>query len=155
MCAPVPCSGGSARLSRPPTPVAVADRRNICGSGRNSESRERCPAFVNSRPKMGLQIPRGVHSQIPQEGAVRGAEAVPGRCVPQVGFTEGKPDRGRPPHAGSCAHDDIDPTEIRSFAGGRFHQGQECDPLGTDVWREETQFSWDRASGPEGSSYQP
>jgi hypothetical protein len=38
---------------------------------------------------MGLQIPRGVHSQIPQEGAVWGAETVAGRCVPQVGFAEG------------------------------------------------------------------
>jgi hypothetical protein len=55
---------------------------------------------------MGLQIPCGVHSQAPQEGAVRGTETVYGRCVSQVGFAEGKPDRGRPPHAGSCAHDD-------------------------------------------------
>jgi hypothetical protein len=55
---------------------------------------------------MGLQIPCGVHSQAPQEGAVRGTETVYGRCVSQVGFAEGKPDRGGPPHAGSCAHDD-------------------------------------------------
>jgi hypothetical protein len=75
-----------------------------------------------------------------RKGAVREAETVPGRCVPQVGFAEGKPDRGRPPDAGSWAHDDIDPAEIRSFAGGRFHKGQERDPLGPEVWRDEAQF---------------
>jgi hypothetical protein len=32
------------------------------------------------------------------------------------GFAEGKPDRGGPPHAGSCAHDDIDPADIRGVA---------------------------------------
>src|SRR5258708_12813500 len=44
------------------------------------------------------------------------------------------------PHAGSRPHDDLDPTEIRGFAGGRFYQGQECDPLGADVRGEEAQL---------------
>ena len=36
--------------------------------------------------------------------------------------------------------DDLDPTEICGFAGGRFHQGQERDPLGADVRTEEAQL---------------
>src|SRR4029077_7163344 len=48
-----------------------------------------------------------------------------------------KESRIEEPHAGSCLHDDRDPTEVRGFAGGRLYQGQECDPLSPDVRREE------------------
>jgi hypothetical protein len=37
-------------------------------------------------------------------------------------------------------HNDLDPTEVRGFAGGRLYQGQECDPPGPDVRREEAQL---------------
>jgi hypothetical protein len=43
---------------------------------------------------VGVQIPRGVHSQVPQKGALRRTEAVPRGCVSQVGAAEGKPPEG-------------------------------------------------------------
>src|SRR4029077_8310070 len=89
---------------------------------------------------MGVQIPRGVHSQVPQEGTLWGTEAASRRCVPQAGLAEGEPDRRRSSHVGSCSHDDLDPTEVRGFASGRLYQGQECDPPGPDVRREEAQL---------------
>src|SRR5580704_10989918 len=55
-----------------------------------------------SKPRqVGVRIPCGVHSQVPQEGALRKTEAVPRGGVSQVGAAEGKPDRTRSPHAGS------------------------------------------------------
>src|SRR6516162_3552485 len=89
---------------------------------------------------MGVQIPRGVHSQVPQEGTLWGTEAASRRYVPQAGLAEGEPDRRRSPLGGSCSHDDLDPTEVRCFAGGRLYQGQECDPPGPDLRREEAQL---------------
>jgi Transposase IS200 like len=42
--------------------------------------------------------------------------------------------------AGSRAHVDFDPTEIRSVAGDRIYQGEECDPLGSCIRREEAEL---------------
>ena len=42
--------------------------------------------------------------------------------------------------AGSCAHVDLDPTEVRSVAGDRIYQGKECDPFGSCRRREEAEF---------------
>ena len=54
-----------------------------------------------------------------------------GGGVPQAGCTKGKQDRGGAPSSGPRALDDFHPAEIRGVAGGRVHQGQECDPLGS------------------------
>ena len=40
----------------------------------------------------------------------------------------------------TCTHDDSNPTEIRGVAGGGFHQGKECDPLGPGLWGTEAKF---------------
>jgi hypothetical protein len=79
---------------------------------------------------MGLQIPRGLHSQVPQEDVVCPAATASWGGVPQAGSAEGQPDRRGTSHGGSRAHDDIDSTEIRRVSGGRVHQGKERDPLG-------------------------
>ena len=67
--------------------------------------------------------------------------------IPQVGCAEGKPDRGGASVAGSCAHDDRDPAEIRSVASDRLHQGKERDTLGARVRRKETKFCWSKLLG--------
>jgi len=38
------------------------------------------------------------------------------------------------------SYDDLDSTEIRGLAGGRVYQGQECDPFGPCLRREEAQL---------------
>ena len=58
------------------------------------------------------------------------------RCTnSEAGWSKGEPDRGRAPHAGSCAHAEIDTPEVFGVAGGRVHQGQECDISGQDMSR--------------------
>src|ERR1700693_5636926 len=48
----------------------------------------------------------------------------------------------------SRAHAAFDPTEICGVAGGRLHQGQECDPRGQGLWRAQAQFRRTTLSGP-------
>ena len=64
------------------------------------------------------------------QDAVSRAAPASGRGVPQARAAEGIEGRGRAPDARSRAHAAIDPAEIRSVAGGGFHQGQERDPHG-------------------------
>jgi putative transposase len=40
------------------------------------------------------------------------------------------------------SHDDFDSAEIRGLAGGWIYQGQECNPFGPRLWREEALFRW-------------
>ena len=60
---------------------------------------------------MGVQISRRVHPEVPPQGAIRATAGSSRRIVPQVSNTKGKPDRRRAFDAGSCAHDDFDPTK--------------------------------------------
>src|SRR5258708_3509274 len=50
---------------------------------------------------MGLQIPRGLHSQMPQKNDLWRIAATSGRGVPQAGATEREPDRGGSSSRGS------------------------------------------------------
>src|SRR5260370_36713288 len=89
---------------------------------------------------MGVQIPRRVHSQVPQEDAVCRVATAPGGGIQKIGRAKGKPDRGRSSSAGSCAHVNLDSTKIRSVAGDRVYQGKECDTLGSRIRREEAEL---------------
>src|SRR6266511_6377195 len=60
---------------------------------------------------MGVQISRGVHSQVPQEDGVRGVATASGRSVPKVGRAEGEQNRGGPSLSRSRAHVDLDPAK--------------------------------------------
>src|SRR4029077_453294 len=90
--------------------------------------------------QMGVQIPCGVHSQVPQEDALRGAATTSRGSVSQAGDAKGKQSRGRPSDAGSRSHDDLDPAEICGLAADRLYQRQERHPFGSCLWREEAQF---------------
>src|SRR5215472_4668751 len=65
----------------------------------------------------------------------------------QAGGTKGKQNRGRAPSSGPRAHDDLDPAKIRRVSGGRVHQGQERDPLGPGIRREEAELRRDALLG--------
>jgi hypothetical protein len=60
--------------------------------------------------------------------------------VPQTGGAEEEPDRGRAFDVRPCAHDDLDPAEIRRVTGGRLYQGREWYPLGVRLWQAGTEF---------------
>ena len=83
----------------------------------------------------GVQISCGLHSQVPQENAVRAVEAASRRGVPQIGNAEGVQGRRGAFDAGSCSHDDFDPAEICGVASNRVHQGQERYPPGASLWK--------------------
>lgn len=63
-----------------------------------------------------------------------------GGGVSPAGRSEGESDRGRAPDAGSRAHADLDPPEVRGVAGDRLYQGEERDPFGAGVRGAETEF---------------
>src|SRR5215468_10569717 len=84
---------------------------------------------------MGLQIPRGLHSEASEENAICRATATPWGGVQKTGSAEGIADRGGASNAGSRAYDDLDPTEICGVSGGGVHQRKKCNPPGPDVRR--------------------
>src|SRR3974377_2246673 len=90
--------------------------------------------------EVGVQISLSVHSQVPQEDIVRRVETASWGGISQAGGAEGKQDRGGASDARSCAHDDLDPSQVRSLQGYRLYQRQERDPSGSRLWRAETQF---------------
>ena len=71
---------------------------------------------------MGLQIPRGLHSQVPQKNDLWRIAPTSRRGVRQAGAAEREPDRGRSSSRGSRAYVDFDSTEICGLAGGWLHQ---------------------------------
>src|SRR5262245_8781086 len=89
---------------------------------------------------MGVQISRGVYSEVSKKDVVRGVASAPGRGVPQFGQAKRMHDPRRSNDARSCAHVDIDPTETCSVTGRRIYQRQECDTHGSGVRGQEAQL---------------
>ena len=56
-----------------------------------------------------------------EEDVIRANPTASWGSVPQVSRAEGKPDRGRSSAAGSRAHVDLDPAQIRCVASGRLY----------------------------------
>src|SRR5215831_16733780 len=79
---------------------------------------------------MGLQIPLGLHSQVPEKNDLWRIAPASRRGVPQAGAAEREPDRGGSSSRGSRAYVDFDSAEICGVAGGWLHQGEECNPFG-------------------------
>lgn len=81
-----------------------------------------------------MQIPCGVHSEVPEENVVREVAPASWRGIPAVGATEGVPDTRGAPDVGSCSHADCDTAEVRGIAGGWLPQGEKCDPRSSSIW---------------------
>src|SRR4029450_7160599 len=76
---------------------------------------------------MGMQVSRGVHTEVPQEEHIRmGAQRV-GTDHARVGPTKRSGGGGRALDGGSCAHVVIDPAEVFGIRGGGVYQGEERD----------------------------
>src|SRR5260221_12432013 len=74
--------------------------------------------------EMGMQVPRRVHPQVQEEGAVRGTAQAPGPGVPRIGEAEGEQDRRGTPAAGPRAYADLDPAEVFGGAGDGYIKGK-------------------------------
>src|SRR5262245_38152096 len=87
---------------------------------------------------MGVQISRGLHSQVQEEDAVRAVATASWRGIPEAGRTEGKPDRGGASVGRSRAY--LDSAETFGLASDRFYQRKERHSLGARVWRKKTKL---------------
>src|SRR5262245_21294636 len=76
---------------------------------------------------MVVQVPCRVHSEVPQEVAVWANQTSLGQCIPRACPAQGMPDRGRALDARSCAHVDIDSTEVFGVRGDRVSEREELD----------------------------
>src|SRR5439155_24992001 len=89
---------------------------------------------------MGVQIPRRVPSQVQQKDPVCRVATAPGGSLPKVGRAERKQDRGGSSSSRPRAHVDLDPAKVRSVAGGRVYQGEECNSPGSRIRRKEAEL---------------
>ncbi len=72
---------------------------------------------------MGVQIPCGIHSEMPAKGVVGAVARTLGRSIPTIGSAEGEPGGRRSSDAGSCAYAAVDTAEVCGVASGGLHQG--------------------------------
>ena len=86
------------------------------------------------------RVPRRVHAEVPQEGAVREDQATSGPSISRSGTTEGVPDRGRPFDARSRSYADIDTSEIFGGTDHRVHEREEFDMDRAECRTQDAQF---------------
>ena len=89
---------------------------------------------------MGVQIPCGVHSEVPKESVVCEPAQALGRGIPITGAAQGMRDSGRAFDAGSCTYADCDPAKACGIASGGVHEREECDPHCPSVRRTQAEF---------------
>src|SRR6516225_9006996 len=89
---------------------------------------------------MGVQIPCGIYRQVSAQVVVRATAPTSGRGVPPLGRAERKSGTGRALDVGPRAHAFVDSAEVRGVGGGGLHQRQECDSLGSDLWRAQAEL---------------
>jgi len=77
---------------------------------------------------MAVQIPHRVHTEIPEEEALRGDQASPWRSVSPIGPTEGVLDRGGTHHGGPRAYVVERATEALGVERGGIHERKKRDP---------------------------
>ena len=88
---------------------------------------------------MGMQVPLGVDSEIPEKDVIQAASKGIRPSVPAIGLSEGERNRRGGYESGSCSHVGIDSAEVFRRASGRVCERQECD-LGRKGDRAEPEF---------------
>src|SRR5262249_23002204 len=123
----------------------------------SSGSREQLPVHVNrakfhgretvhvrlSEPKpyeVGMQISRGVYSEVPAQSVVGAPTGTPGRGIPGVSAAEREPERRGTFAVRSCPYVDRYSAQVRRGTGGRVSQREECYSHCPDVWGTATEF---------------
>ena len=89
---------------------------------------------------MGVQVPRRVYAEVPQEAAVWEDQAAFGAGVSRSGTAEGVSDRGRPSDAGSRPYVDIDTSQIFGGADHRVHERESSIWIAQNVERKMRNF---------------
>src|SRR5580658_8489708 len=77
---------------------------------------------------MAVQIPHSVHTEIPEEEALRGDQASPWRGISPAGTTEGVLDRGGAHYGGSRAYVVERAAEALGVERGGIYERKERDP---------------------------
>lgn len=90
--------------------------------------------------EMGLQVPRCVHTEVAQEGAVRSTAKRAGSSVSRVGQAQGESGRRRAPDGRSCAHYAVDTAKVLGVPSRGVYQRQECDTPCQGVRREKEEL---------------
>src|SRR5215831_21147228 len=93
------------------------------------------------------KYPCRVHAEVPQEVAVWKNQTALGQCIPRACPAQGMPDRGRALDARSCAHVDIDSTEVFGVRGDRVFEREELDLDCAERGTQATEFSGPQISG--------
>src|SRR6476660_5992624 len=89
----------------------------------------------------GVQVPRRVHAEVPQETAVRQDKAASGPGISRSRTPQGMPDRGGAFDAGSCPYADIDTSQVFGGADHRVHEGEELDMDRAECRTQDAEFS--------------
>src|SRR4029077_15153850 len=96
---------------------------------------------------MGVQVPRRVHAEVPQEGAVWANQAALGHCIPRACPAQGMQDRRRTSDARPRAYAIIVPAEIFGCVGDRVSEGKKLDLVCAECGTQAAQFSWSQILG--------
>ena len=87
--------------------------------------------------EMGMQVPFGLDSQVPEKRAIWGVAETPWAIVQGPRLSKGEQNSRRASQARPCAYADLDSTQIIRFPGGRVSQGKERHPNCAGVpWEE-------------------
>src|SRR5215510_9130726 len=124
------------RKSRHGNPSPTARRARFLSQPESPEPRD-----------MGAQVPCRVHAEVPQEVAVWTNQAALGKCIPRACPAQGMPDRERALDARSCAHVDIDSTEVFGVRGDRVFEREELDLDCAERGTQATEFSGSQVLG--------
>ena len=76
---------------------------------------------------MGMQVPSGMDSEIPEESSVWTTSEGSGTSPSGVGIAQGECSVGREDESGSCPHDGIDSAEVFGGPSGWIRERKECD----------------------------
>lgn len=83
--------------------------------------------------EMAIQIPRHLHSEIPEAGTLRASSARIGQCLPAAYGAAGNPNRRGSSDGRPCSYVDFDTAQVFGVAGHGIPQGQEWNPHRTGL----------------------
>jgi len=91
---------------------------------------------------VGLQVPRGLHPQVPEKGSVRQTAGTSWRDISRACAPKGMQGGGRPSDARPCPHLAFHPAQVCGFTSGWFHKGQKRHPNRPNVPRTQEKLCW-------------
>ena len=90
---------------------------------------------------LGVQVPRRVHAEVPQEAAIRQNKTASRSSVSRPRAPQGMPDRGGASDARSRPYVDFDSSKIFGGTDHRIHEREELDMDRAECRTEDAKFS--------------